>query len=281
MSTSSETINQTEFWNGVSGQRWAEQWAALDRAIRPFGEAALSKANARPGERVLDVGTGCGETLLALAGAVGSSGKVCGVDISAPMLAVARQRAGSLPQAELIEADAARFTFKREFDLVFSRFGVMFFEDPIAAFKNIRSAVKDGGRLAFVCWRVPQENPWVALPVMAVKSAWPDAPALPPAEGPGPFAFADAEKVKRVLEGAGFQDVQLERFDADVCLGESPSQAIEFALSAGPAARLMADATPEIRERVKGAMAEALTPHFKDGRCALGGSTWVVTAKAK
>lgn len=279
MTQSPAQPTQLEFWNGPSAQRWAEKYEALDRALAPFGEASLDAAAVRAGESALDVGTGCGGTLMKLAELVGPRGRACGVDISAPMLARARERAAGIPQASLIEADAGRHRFAEPFDLVYSRFGLMFFEDPVSAFQNLRGALKADGRLIFVCWRAPEDNPWYVLPMQAIRSAWPDAPAAPASDGPGPYAFADAEKVRGILVRAGFAGIRVERFDADVVLGRTPGEALEFAVSAGPAARMLADAPGEVRERVRIYMSAALEPVFASGRYALRGSTWIVGAR--
>jgi SAM-dependent methyltransferase len=280
MTTPASPQTQLEFWNSAAAQRWADHYDSLDRALKPFSEASLLKAAARTGERALDVGTGCGETLLALAERVGPTGQVCGVDISAPMLARARERSKSLPQASIIEADAGAHKFDPSFDLIYSRFGVMFFEDPLAAFKNLRAALKPNGRIVFVCWRPPQENPWFMLPVMIVKKVWPEAPAMPPADGPGPFAFADPDRVLAILEGAGFAQIAIDRFDAEVALGSTSAESVEFAFRVGPASRMLSEAPDEVRQRVTSELAKALEPYCKDGRCALLGSTWIVSARA-
>ena len=198
---------QIEFWNNAAGLTWAECQAQLDRQLAILGAAAMRSLAPAAGERILDIGCGCGETSYALAERVGATGAVLGVDISEPMLAVARQRSGTPGSAtpDFLQADAQTADLgEAGFDAVFSRFGVMFFNDPAAAFANIRRALKPGGRLAFVCWRPMAENPWMRVPMEA---ALPLLPPQPPADptAPGPFAFADSERVRGILDRSWFQ----------------------------------------------------------------------------
>src|SRR6185369_15072156 len=187
---------------------------------------AMDAAAVAAGERVLDVGCGCGSTTIELARRAGPTGHVVGADISGPMLADARARtaAAGLGNVELVHADAQTHAFPPSaFDLVFSRFGVMFFADPTAAFANLRGALRPGGRLAFVCWRSLPENPWMAVPLMAALQHLPP-PTIPGPEDPGPFSFADRGRVERILGGAGWSDVTVTPLDETLTLpgGEIP-----------------------------------------------------------
>ncbi len=203
----------------------------------PFGDAALKAAAPLPGERVIDIGCGCGGTSITLAGLVGAGGSVLGVDVSQPMLEVARARAVQLacPQLAFREADAANADLPGGNDLLYSRFGVMFFSQPVPAFTHMRKALRTGGRCVFVCWRTPRDNPWAMTPLMAARKAMNVTP--PPADplAPGPFAFADETRLRRILADAGFQGVELERFDVPVSLGATPRVAAEGAVRIGPA----------------------------------------------
>jgi SAM-dependent methyltransferase len=271
---------QIDYWSGPGGQRWAQHQVALDRALRPFGEAVLVRVSVRAGERVLDVGCGCGDTTLALGALVKATGAVCGVDVSATLLERARARAAGLGQLRFLEADAAVHRFEAPFDLVFSRFGVMFFADPTAAFANLRKALSARGRLGFVCWRTFRENPWASVPVEVVRSVLTNAPGISDDDGPGPYAFADRDKVEGMLVNAGFRDIELERFDAELVLSTTGlDDAVVFAISAGPAARLLVDAPREARELVQKRMSTQLARHAAGERVALRGSSWVVTAR--
>ncbi len=271
--------DQHEYWNRAGGERWVAHQVALDAMVRPFGAAALARLAAQPGEHVLDIGCGCGDTLLQLAQSVGERGSVTGIDLSLPMLARARERA---PFATLLEGDATMQTFARRFDALFSRFGVMFFPDPIQAFGHLASALRAGGRLAFVCWRAPAENPWVSLPVEAARDVRPDVvfPWQGDPESPGPFSFARRERIAEVLGAAGFTAVDIEAFDSEVVLSHTGlAAAVQFALTVGPAARLVAEATPEQRARIEQAVAGAFAPHMRDERLLLRGAAWVVAAQ--
>ena len=253
---------------------------ALDRMVAPFGRAALERLAARAGEHVLDVGCGCGDTLIALAQAVGPSGSVTGIDLSEPMLARARER---VPAATLIAGDASAQRFERAFGAVYSRFGVMFFADPLAAFTHLRGALVPAGRLAFVCWRAPAENTWAGLPAAAIRAALPDLPVgvQDRPGGPGPFAFAERDTVTGVLRGAGFSAIQLEPFDAEVELASTGlADAVRFAVTAGPAARLVAGASDEDKARAAHAVTAALAPHLRGERVVLHGAAWIVLARA-
>jgi SAM-dependent methyltransferase len=272
--------SQIEYWSGPGGKRWVQQQVVLDRSLGPFGDAALLRASVRAGESVLDVGCGCGDSTLALAALVTETGTVCGVDVSGAMLELARARAADLPHVELVQADAAEHRFDSRFDLVFSRFGVMFFADPVAAFANLHTALSANGRLAFVCWRALADNPWATVPLEAVRAVVTEAPTFIAADAPGPYAFADAAKVERILGSAGFRDIELERFDADMEFSTSGLEnAVDYAVYAGPASRLLIGATPDVVARAREQIASALAPHCVDGRTALPGSSWLVTAR--
>lgn len=276
-----ENALQIKDWNGVVGEKWAAEQETMDAEIRPFGEAALAAARVRAGEDVLDVGCGCGDTSLALVYSVGVMGRVVGVDVSAPMLAVARNRGNGRENLTFIEADASRAELPGKFDLLYSRFGVMFFDQPEAAFRHLRGAMKPGGRLAFVCWQAPGNNPWAAVPAKAARQA--SGLDLPPADphAPGPFAFADTERVKGILEAAGWTSFEAQPFEGVMALGSTVRRAAEMASRMGPASRVAREAGPEKMPAIVDAIEAALKPLAgADGRVALPARTWVVAAKA-
>lgn len=270
-------------WNGALGERWAKFVEETERHVKPFGEAALKAAGAGPGERVLDIGCGCGGTSFALAEAVGREGTVYGVDVSTPMLEVANERLGAsgLTQLSFAHGDAATADLPGNIDLLFSRFGVMFFDDPAAAFAHMRAAMKPGGRVAFVCWRHPRENPWAMAPLVAARQALNHNP--PPADinAPGPFAFSDRDRLTGILGESGFSSVAIEPFDAQVKLGDTPEAAAADAMKFGPVSRLLREFGEHRAPEVIPVVAAALAGHSDGtGAVRMNGATWIVTAKA-
>lgn len=271
---------QVADWNGAVGERWAAEQERTDQLIRAFGDAAMAAAKARPGERILDVGCGCGDTSLELARAVGPSGHVFGVDVSAPMLAVARTRSTGLPNLTFTEADASSAALPGPFDLLFSRFGVMFFDAPIPAFTHLHKAMRPGGRLAFVCWQMPADNAWAALPAQTARRIAGEGAKSDP-HAPGPFAFGDRDRVSGIMSSAGFRGISIESFTAPMYLGSSPRSAAEGAVRIGPASRVARDAGPEKLPAIIDAIEQVLTPHAAaNGSVSLPGKTWILTASA-
>jgi SAM-dependent methyltransferase len=275
--------DQAAFWNGPAADRWVNEQTEMDAILRPYGAAALEAAKTAPGEAVLDVGCGCGDTTLALAERVGPSGRVLGLDVSAPMLARARERSAGLANVTCLEGDAARAPFDRAtFDVLFSRFGVMFFADPAAAFAHLHSALRPGGRLAFVCWRTLRENPWATVPSEAAATVLGPPEPTPPG-APGPFAFGDASRVSTILEGAGFREVALRPFDTHNSFGGGGSLADAAVAVArlGTLSRLLVGQDESIVRRVLVAVEAALPPFVNDrGGVSLPAAAWVVTAAA-
>jgi SAM-dependent methyltransferase len=277
------TDEQIAYWNGPSAARWSEHQEALDRALAEFGRAALQLAAASSGEQVLDVGCGCGDSTLALSESVGKNGSVIGVDVSTTMLARARTRGAGRSNLQFIEADAASFTPSSARDLIFSRFGIMFFTEPARALAHLHTLLRANGRIVFVCWRAFEENSWARTSVEVLQRVEPSL--SPPAfdAGPGPYAFADADKVQRLLADAHFARIQIERFDADVVLSTSSvdeSQAVDFAVQAGPAARMLVNASSDLLARVNEEMARVLAQHRGPAGYTLPGSSWLVSAVA-
>lgn len=267
---------QVAYWNEAAGPTWAGLQAPLDRQLQPLGRRAMAELALAPGQRVLDIGCGAGETTLELAA---SGAEAVGVDISRPLLEVARRRSQGRAGVRFLEADAQTFAFDpASFDAVFSRFGVMFFADPSAAFANIRRALKPGGRLAFVCWRSPLENPIMTLPMMAALAHVPAPPPPPEPGAPGPFAFAEAERVRDVLTAGGFTDVAVTPHDQDIGSGDLET-ALGLALQIGPLGTLLRE-NPGQRAAVTDAVRAALAPHVGPDGVKLESATWIVTARA-
>jgi SAM-dependent methyltransferase len=266
---------QRAFWNGPAVMRWITKQEQMDTALAPVAEATITLAAVQPGERVMDIGCGTGATSMALAQLVGKRGHVTGIDVSAQMIELARRRSGKTGNLDYLLADAAAEQFPSPFDLLFSRFGVMFFGDPVAAFTNLRRALKPGGRLVFACWRPIGENPWMLVPLQAVQPLVPPMPRPGPND-PGPFAFGDTEKVARILTDSGFAAPRITPFDLPMLLGTSLDEATEQATSMGAASRALKEQPEEIVAAAGKAVHAALAPHFKSGKVALPGAVWLV-----
>ncbi|MEK1933258.1 MAG: class I SAM-dependent methyltransferase [Pararhizobium sp.] len=280
-----ENVSQVADWKGQSGERWVAYQARLDAMMAVFGQAAIEATAPAMGERVLDVGCGAGASSLDLAGHVGAGGHVLGVDISEPLIDRARALAPQDTPALFQVADASGAEFPEgTFDILFSRFGVMFFDDPTAAFAHMRRALKPGARVAFVCWRSMAENDWVRLPMGAIKSILP--PMTPPhPEAPGAFSFGDKARVERVLTAAGFTDVAIAPFDASIPFGKGETRdaalddAVAMTLEVGPLARALADQADDIRVRASAAVRAAFAGCPGERSVMINGATWIVTAR--
>ena len=276
-----DNSEQIAEWNGALGERWAAMQREIDGIVVPFGVAALKAAAPQPGERVIDIGCGCGDTSIELARMVGASGAVLGIDVSQPMLAVARSRGTLEKHAHVTfrEGDASQAELPGNTDLLFSRFGVMFFGQPSQAFSHLRKSLRRDGRCVFVCWRTPRDNAWAMTPLSAARAAMGITPAPADPDAPGPFAFADTERLRAILSGAGFDAIDVQRFDAAVFLGATPRSAAEGAVRIGPTSRLVREVgvehLPVILEAVERTLAPLSAP---DGHVSLNGSTWIVSA---
>jgi SAM-dependent methyltransferase len=281
--TDQDNVAQIAYWNDRAGVTWTAMQDRLDAMFTPLTALALETASPTSGERIVDVGCGCGATVLELARRVGPNGGVLGVDVSEPMAARARERiaAAGLGNAQVLVSDASTHVFDPEHaDLLFSRFGVMFFADPSAAFANLRRALRPGGRLLFACWRPMAENPWFLVPAQAAAHLLPPAPTVDP-DAPGPFAFANPDRVRTILTTAGWADVQLTRQDVPMRLA-GPGQiaeAADIATRVGSLARALAEASPELKARVVQAIAGVLPEYDGPGGICLSGSIWLVSAR--
>jgi ubiquinone/menaquinone biosynthesis C-methylase UbiE len=274
--------DQIAYWNGPGGQHWVDRQKIQDIVLAPISEVLIERANAKAGERLVDVGCGCGATSVALAQKVGPTGHVLGIDISAAMLARAQQIAPAGLSARFVLADATVYPFEpASLDLVVSRFGVMFFAEPALSFTNLHRALRPSGRLAFVCWREPRENPFFMVPLQAVYKHAPKLPQLGP-EDPGPFSFASAQRVHRILSEAGFHDVVMEpcNLSLDIAVGRGLETAVQSTLEIGPAARALADQAPAVISAATDSIREALEPYVRDQAVRLPASIWIVTARA-
>jgi SAM-dependent methyltransferase len=279
--TSSSNIAQIEYWNTKAGETWAKFQEALDRQIQTLGLAAMDTLRPEKGEHIIDIGCGCGQTSLDLGSRVGAAGLVVGVDISKPMLEVALRRPRPAPNL--------RVTFKQLdaqsddlgdgcFDAAFSRFGVMFFSDPVVAFANIRRSLNPSGRLVFVCWRPLNQNPWMREPLDA---ALPLLPPIAPFDpmAPGPFAFADAGRVQSILDEARFGSVKVGPFDAAIG-GANLEQTLQLALNVGPLAAALRE-SPERAETVANAVRDVLSKYATPNGVLMPAAVWIVSAHSE
>jgi ubiquinone/menaquinone biosynthesis C-methylase UbiE len=279
--TSTGNAGQNAYWNGPIGRTWAAQQVKRDRDHAPITNAVLELASPRTGERVLDIGCGSGTTTLLLAERVGTSGSVLGVDLSAPMLEVAMRRARAAgSSAEFVKSDVTDYAFApQNYDLAFSQFGVMFFADPVAAFRNIHGAVKPTGRLAFACWRHPFEHLWAFVPESAAKPFLPPSPPVDP-NAPGRYSFQNPDRIRSVLLEAGFHAPEIQKFDTQTFAGATPEEAAASAIDAGPLQRTLADADEDTRAKVRAAVTDRLAKEMGPDGIYLTSAAWLVQARA-
>ena len=284
MSAPEANAEQIRYWNEAAGPKWVSFQKVIDAQIAPLGERAMDRAGIAPGERVIDVGCGCGDTTIALARRVGPTGLVLGVDISAPMLERAAETARAAVAANVRFENADAQTHRLSpgaFDVVYSRFGVMFFADPVAAFANLRAALRPGGRLAFVCWQALRENPWLFLALQAAAQHL-TLPPPPAPDAPGPFSLADPERVRDIVARAGFERIALEDLRTALMLGGGGTldQAVRFLTEGvGPVSGVLREADPALRPTVAAAVRAAISPFVTPEGVRLGSAAWIVTAR--
>jgi SAM-dependent methyltransferase len=272
--------DQAEYWNSPSGQRWITYQEALDRRLAPVTELLLERADVRGGECVIDVGCGTGATTLRLAAAVGAHGSVLAVDISESLLAAARRRCleGGHANVRLIRADAQTHRFERAcHDLVTSRFGVMFFDDPVAAFANLRRSANDDALLQFIAWRGPADNPFMTTAERAAASLLPKLPPRRP-NAPGQFAFASDDRVRAILQESGWSDVDVRPIDVDCTLPER--ELVRYFTRLGPVGVALQDADESTRAAVIEAVRPAFDPFVQGDRVRFTAACWMVRARS-
>ena len=274
---------QRRRWDDEEGHHWVQEAERFDRMLTPYGDRVVAGLSPEPGERILDVGCGNGALALDVAARVGPQGSVLGLDLSGPMLALARTRAGERGLGNVVfeKSDVQVHDFgEAGFDGVMSRFGVMFFEDPTAAFANLRGAVRLGGRLAFVCWQNILQNDWLMVPAGALLEFVP-MPELPPAGAPGPFGLADPDRTRSILGDAGWADVELESLEIQQWLGPDPNAVVGFLRHTEMARVFLADADEETANSAWKAIEAKLAEHTNDEGVHLTGRAWLVTAAAR
>lgn len=272
---------QIENWDGPGGEHWVAEAARYDRMNERFAERIIETLAPKAGERVLDIGCGNGALALAIARLVGPDGAVVGLDISGPMLANARRRAdttGALHVSfEKGDAQIHPIT-EQSFDAVVSGFGVMFFEDPIVAFTNLHRALKRGGRLAFTCWQDLFSNEWIMVPAGAALQHVP-MPDFGEPGGPGPFSFADADRLRTVLTDAGFAEIELGEVVRPMMIGDSVDDALQFLQNSDMGDVLFSGVDDDTAARAWAAVRDALATHETTGGVVLNGTVWLATAR--
>lgn len=270
------------YWNGPGGERWTNEASRTEKMLSQVADLLYAHAGLRPGETVLDVGCGLGPTTVELAKRVAPGGRAIGLDVSAQMIGLARKRAADTANAEFIAGDAATHSFATGFaDMLFSRFGVMFFGDPEAAFANLRKAMKPKGRVLFACWRKLSENPWMLTPLVAAYEHVPRLPSAGP-DDPGPFSFADQARVTRILTRAGFAAPHFSAsdLDFDVAGGAGMDAAVHQAMNVGATSTALRDQPDSVRAAVAQSIRKALTPFQKGQNVELPGAVWLVESTA-
>ncbi|RAS05048.1 class I SAM-dependent methyltransferase [Cupriavidus alkaliphilus] len=277
--TSGNGGEQAALWNGASGQAWVEHQGLLDNMFRPLEAQLVQAAGNAAAQRILDVGCGTGSTTLALARHLGVEGHCTGIDISAPMLAAARSRAQREGiDASFVHADAQEHAFApASFDLIVSRLGVMFFDDPVRAFANLRWAATSDARLHCIAWRSAAENPFMTT---AERAAAPLLPGLPPRRpgAPGQFAFGDRERVLSILQASGWDDINIVPTDVTCALPEPAL--VDYLSRLGPVGLALQGADATTRERVIDTVRAAFAPYVHGDTVRYTAACWTITARA-
>lgn len=280
-----ENLEAQEAWDGVLFDRFLSYRDMILAGLARHGEEAMRIYPPKEGDRVLDVGTGFGDSAQVLAELVGPSGSVLGVDIAPRFVEAAREEAAGLENVSFEGRDVQVTTFDETFDYVFARFGTMFIDNPVPAFRNLRAAMAPGARLVIVVWRRREDNPWLYEAEKVVKPLIEEPEETDePRCGPGPFSQANADTVSGQLLAAGFDEISLRRYDRPLVFGRSLDEAIEMNLALGPAAEALRlageegrDARPQLEELLRPALEQFVQD---DGRVEAMASTWIVTARA-
>jgi SAM-dependent methyltransferase len=267
-------------WTEAKGRYWVAEQARYDRMLGPFGEAVIAALDPLPGGRAVDVGCGTGTFTVAVAERVVPGGEVMGLDVSAPMLAAARSRPAPAGGAEVrfVEADVERGVPVDGVDLAVSRFGVMFFTDPVAGFTHIAGALRPGGRVAFACWQATERQSFRRIAI-DVLTTYTGAGTVAPPSGPGPYAFADPDRVTAVLGAAGLRDIGLDDVEADVWLGTDPADAVAAMATSESLSAWTGRLDESDRARAWAEVRDRLARIAGDGEVVLPGRAWVVTAR--
>ncbi len=274
--------DQIAFWNGETGGAWARRAESLDHIFLELTTAILAAAKIRSGEHVLDLGCGAGGMILEAAAGCGPLGKVTGIDVSGPLIEIARRRTSGTGNVRLIKGDASTFPFEPgSVDVAISRLGAMFFDNPVETFSTLRRALTTQGRLVLCVWQAPRKNLWAMEPISAVRSLV-EMPPRPGPDDPGAFSFGDPVRVRHVLEKAGFATPHLNSLEVGLPIGNSVEEAVEFTLEVGPLAEPLRDLKGDARRQALSALAEVMAAHRdRSGIVRLAGACWIVTTRVR
>lgn len=274
--------SQIDFWNGPAAQKWVLHADQLDQMLSPFAAEVLVTASIVPSENTIDIGCGSGALTLKVATAAGPKASTLGVDVSQPLIDLARQRAEQASStAQYVVADASIYRAETPVDIIISRFGVMFFNDPVPAFANLLANTVPGGRMVFVCWQALQVNDWAFAPLQAARPFFKQPPEPGDPTAPGPFAFADKDRLSNILSDAGWKSVEINPMQTPLTMPGTDIEAnIEFMLKLGPLSRLIAEQDLELAP-IETAMFERLS-HAKtaEGTVEMASACWIVQASA-
>jgi SAM-dependent methyltransferase len=274
---------QAQYWTEQGGPEWVRNESRYDAMLSALGDDVLRAADLRPGERVLDVGCGFGSMTIEAAKAVAPDGVVLGVDISSPMIERAIAKAAGTPNVEFTVDDGQTME-RREppFDVVVSRMGVMFFDDPVAAFANLASGTTADARLAFACWQALADNRWMGVVAEVFAPYLSEPLPIPPPRTPGPMAFAEADYVTGLLEAAGWGHVELAEWRRPLTISSDGVEGAVQRLLSGSVGRMASQLLPDAdRQEALDALREEIATHLEDSIVTYDGAAWIVTAQAQ
>ena len=268
-----------DYWKEEGGHKWVEYLDATETSLEPFNKIMLEYTGITEAEVVLEVGCGGGANSIELAKRVGSGGSVTAVDISAPILSIARARGAGIQNLEFVEGDAAIIKLETgHYDLIFSRFGVMFFSAPVCAFVHLRNSMKPSARMVFLCWRTLEENAWMNVPTRAIFTIIPPAGPPPAPDDPGPFSLASRTRIEEILTAAGFRMIQVKAVDIKMELGTLPDT-VEYFMKMGPGAAALAGADEHQKDTVSDVLTKALRQFETAGKVIAPAAAWIVSAR--
>ena len=276
-----KNIKQKQFWSGAGGDVWVDKQREMDIMLNPLGQKAIGQLILEEHTKILDIGCGCGATTIEIAKMI-PKGHVTGLDISIPMLDRAEKFASEMSLSNIdfqVKDVQTEEINSNHYDIAFSRFGVMFFEDPYEAFKNINQAIKENGQLVFVCWQNPSLNPWQSLSLQVIKE-YLDLPSPPP-KSPGPFAFEDKDYIEDILKGSDFKDISIADNQEDIVMfsGKSIREACEDYLTINPVVtEMLKNSGNELKEEILEALIAKFSSFHNNDGLLFPSATWIVSA---